>query len=353
MMKCCVLLWAVVFVTCCTVSARTWYISPDGTGDAPTIQAGIDSASIGDTVLVGCGTYYQYNIHMKSGVILLSEHGEADCVTIDAQYLHRVFWCGYCDSVTVIKGFTIARGMPYLGNPGTGGGMFIGDSPGLVIKDCVFLDNVTHYAAGVWCQGCSPEFTNCIFAGNYGISEGGALTCAYSSSPTLENCVFAGNRAGWSAGVFCGVLSAPVFVSCTFYGNRAYHYGGAFYCMEMSTPILERTVIAYCPEGEAIWCQDEWSVPTLTCCDIYGNAGGDWTGLIADQLGTNGNFSADPRFCDAPGGNLTLEDCSPCLPGYHPDGYDCGGVIGAYGSGCACGAPTIPSTWGMIKAMYK
>jgi len=35
--------------------SRTWYVRNDGTGDAPTIQAAVDSAAAGDTVLIGLG----------------------------------------------------------------------------------------------------------------------------------------------------------------------------------------------------------------------------------------------------------------------------------------------------------
>lgn len=56
-LRCLVLLLTAMLVAPQCISARTWYITPDGSGDAPTIQAGVDNAAVGDTVLVGIGTH--------------------------------------------------------------------------------------------------------------------------------------------------------------------------------------------------------------------------------------------------------------------------------------------------------
>ena len=64
--------------------SRTWHILPDGSGDAPTIRAGVDSAAVGDTLEIACGTYYEHHIVVKSGLVLRSETGQPECVTIDA-----------------------------------------------------------------------------------------------------------------------------------------------------------------------------------------------------------------------------------------------------------------------------
>jgi hypothetical protein len=99
-------------------------------------------------------------------------------------------------------------------------------------------------------------------------------------------------------------------------------------------PILENTIIASSITGGAVVCFS--GDITLTCCDIYGNGGGDWTGCIAGQYGINGNVSVDPLFC-APGDtNFHLSSDSPCLVG------ECG-RIGAYGAGCLGSRPWIMS----------
>ncbi len=69
--------------------------------------------------------------------------------------------------------------------------------------------------------------------------------------------------------------------------------------------------------------------PTLSCCDVYGNLGGNYAN-IPDPTGTNGNISEDPLFCDTTIGDYSLADRSPCLAANNP----CGVTIGAYDVGC-------------------
>ena len=72
--------------------------------------------------------------------------------------------------------------------------------------------------------------------------------------------------------------------------------------------------------------------PALSCTNIFGNTGGNWTACIVDQLGINGNFSADPRFCAPLAGDYTLAADSPCTPAHSPAGC---GTIGSQPVGCA------------------
>jgi len=408
------------------VHATTIYVPED----EPTIAEGLQVASAGDTVVVSCGTYYEHAIDLKSGVTLVSAAGVADCVTVDAEQIDRVFRCEGADGSTRLVGFTAIHGYPQDDGLG-GGGLYCVDSD-LAIENCVFAWNRASRGAGMRCDsGSSPKITGCVFLeNNDGLSgsHGGGMECSPGSSPTLTDVDFIGNFV-WDSGggmwcegaspVLIGVrfvdnwaynedgggmlceLSDPTLVGVEFTGNRAWD-GGGLYASECpffeisgctflgnvadarggairldggSSPLLMGTTIAgnKALQGSGIFCHwdchpqlsnciiafgetggaahcfpDAGCSITLTCCDVYGNDGGDWVGCIAGQSGVDGNLSEDPLFCNMGGGDLTLRGDSPCAPGHS----GACGLIGALDVGCDA-APVQYGSWGVIKARFR
>jgi hypothetical protein len=93
-----------------TANARTWYVKNDGTGDAPTIEAGIDSSVFGDTVLVGPGTYEICSaIWPKDGIVITSESGPFDTRLVPEPYCYPAYaiGCQFLSYRTEISGFWI------------------------------------------------------------------------------------------------------------------------------------------------------------------------------------------------------------------------------------------------------
>ncbi len=399
--------------------------------DQHTIQAGIDAASVGDTVLVACGTYYEHDILMKPGISLVSETGAADCVTIDAQQQGRVLLCDPVDDFTLLKGFTITGGYG-----AHGAGMACYDS-NPTLTNIVFTGNSASgwSGGGLYAMYSSPTLTNVTFSGNTASGSGGGMycrvsvasltdvvfsdneasagggMCEYWSSTTLNGVVFSANRAGggggmWThssststltdvvfsensvegsscaggGGLYCGTSASPVLTdvefsnntatgvwsrgalccyedchpeltNVTFSGNSAV-YGGGVTCNVSSFVLLTNCIIAFSEIGPAVLC-DDTSGAALTCCDVYGNAGGDWVGYIAGQYGVSGNISENPLFCDPERNDLTLHADSPCAAENNPR---CG-LIGACPVGCPPStgiAEMIETTsWGRIKAMHR
>jgi hypothetical protein len=111
--------------------------------------------------------------------------------------------------------------------------------------------------------------------------------------------------------------------NCTIVSNSA-PSAGAFY-FEGSSQI-ENTIAAF-NDGSAVEC---FEPPDMSCCDLYGNTGGDWTGHMAHLLGQDGNICEDPLLCDWPGGNYAIQYDSPCNPLNNPS---CD-LIGAGPIGC-------------------
>lgn len=199
------------------------------------------------------------------------------------------------------------------------------------ISDCSFAFNSGISGGAVYCQESSLTIEGCVFESNSGL-RGGAILCEEPSAPSVAGCTFVSNAASGRGGGVALLNCSSTFTGCTFSGNAATVEGGGFYLWNAQS-VVENTIIAFGAAGEAVLLSHS-STANLTCCDLYGNSGGDWVGGIEDQLGTNGNIAMDPRFCGEanPEEPYTLWSHSPCAP-FTPPNPECG-LIGAWGVGC-------------------
>jgi len=334
-------------------SANTWVVKADGTGDAPTIQAGIDSAAAGDTVALANGTYAGAGNRdidfLGKAITVSSQSGDPDACIIDCQGTgtepHRGFHFQTNEGpLSVLSGVTITNGNEQLG----GGILCSSSSPRIQL--CRIVENTAFLGGGMYCEVSSATFLQCVFWRNSAYQGAGA-NCEDGSSATFTGSVFAENVATTRGGaILAGMNTSVTLTRCTLVANGA-GGGGAGISLQVSGVSLDNTIIAFSSAGDAIQC-GSLSGATLACCDIYGNAGGDWAGCIASQAGINGNFSADPQFCGIQGTtNFFLQSDSPCNAGNHPDGEPCG-QIGAFPQGCGT-VKSETKTWGALKAIYK
>lgn len=300
--------------------------------DQPTIQAGINAAAAGDTVLVAAGTYQEHDILMRSLVVLRSEAGVPAGTTIDAGRLGRVLACVNLWAGGAIEGFTLTGGSAYgYGSDGKGGGILMDGSP-MRVRNCLILNNESEGGGGALALYRSDAvFEDCVLAGNRSIDGGGLYLSG--ASPRLERCLLYDNSAQFfGGGVFMQAGCWPVFRNCTLVENEG-RLGGGLCCVYDSSPVLENTLIAFSRLGVGIYADPNPghpSVPDLSCCDVFGNADANYGGSIADQTGINGNISIDPLFCEASAGNFYLDGASPCLP----QNNECRVLIGALPQGC-------------------
>ncbi len=201
-------------------------VKPDGTGDYPTIQAAIDAALEGDTVVATDGTYTGAGNRdidfLGKAITVRSENGPESCI-IDCQNLGRGFYFYNLEGPdTILEGFTITNGYVdlrggairllcsshtirncifYRNSSGTNGGAFhcgysstCGLSSNPTVIDCAFIENTCYSGAGggaVYGSSSGAVFRNCIFERNNS-NSGGAI---YGSSATFINCVITNNTA--------------------------------------------------------------------------------------------------------------------------------------------------------------
>lgn len=233
-----------------------------------------------------------------------------------------------------------------------GGALKLSAVVACTLKACTFEGNssVLDGGAVLAISGSLGVFEECGFFLNTA-GNGGAIALRYSS-PRVIGCTIAGCRAtaGLGGGIFCRYSSSPKIRNCTLVSDTAATFGSGILADDASFPLIENSIIAFGTGNDAVACTRAGSV-TIRCSDVFGNGGEDWVGCIAPQFGTEGNFSADPAFCHRGAGDFTLAAHSPCLPGKHPHGEDCG-LIGAWDRACEDPTAVSPVTWGLLKGRF-
>ncbi len=246
---------------------RSWLVSADASGDAPTIQAAIDSCTNGDTVVIGDGYFTGVgNSDFLLGgrqILIMSQNGANN----------TIIYCG---------------GSPT--SPQRAFEFVSGEDSNCVIRGLTIKG------------GYGPEAS--------GTSSGGAVYLE-NSSPTFADCIFEYNAAALGGAVFCRNAD-PTFIGCSFLANSA-SMGSAILGIDNSQITLERCLISLNEESQPVGCVNGGTV-TAARCNVFGNEAGDWNGCLAELYPGYGNLCYDPLFCSESADPLTVDALSPCLP---------------------------------------
>jgi len=305
-----------------------------------TIQAGIQAATHGDTVLVAPGTYLE-NINFQGKNIVVASHfilnnnpqtieetqilginppdpDTASCV---------VFYSGE-DSTALLQGFTISGGK------------------GTLWIDTQLPDYKWRGGGGIFIFKSSPTIKNNRLINNFvtnrsgvnGAQGGGLLT--YGGNPLIQDNFFSGNQADYGAGVVIDYSGARVRRNIIYRnaGGQAYGGAGIWVIGQGAAPILieNNTIVenassgtsgAYAGKGGAmfVWLGQVTARNNI----IWGNTQSQGGPIFEAEAGRAfvsfsdveggfpgvGNIDADPLFTDD---NFNLAANSPCIDSGDP-----------------------------------
>ncbi len=341
------------------ISAQTVHHVPPG----ESIQAAIDAAEHGDTILVSAGTYEE-NIDYKGKEIAILGSGWRSTFLKGNLSESTIIVRNGQGPATRLQGFTI-RAAYFLGAGGgiyaesasptvsdchiygayanSGGGGIFGDP---IVERCAFLNNDAGAAGSGGAIYGAPTVRNCLFFSN-GVLDGGAGGALSMTGGSVTDSVFVANGTGYAAGAAiavafgksaliercvivanysdcgCTVIGNARIVSCTIVGNDADIcigpppiIGGV--CGASS---IENTIVRD-NEGEELF---------MVGAVSYSNVEGGAVGI--------GNFDLDALFVDPSwsifpyNADVHLQQGSPCIDAGDPTLLDPDGTrlgVGAH-----------------------
>jgi len=319
-------------------------------GDYTTIQAGINAASNGDTVMVADGTYTgDGNRDIDFGgkaITVRSENSPEETIincqgTLENPHRGFIFQSGESTS-SIVDGFTIQNGYAPLeflfgGERSVGGGIYCYQSSP-TIKNNIICNNRTRdtgaveNGGGVYCYECSPVIENNIIESNQAILGGGIYF--YQSSPSIKNNLIVSNSA-WEngGGIYCNDSSTLV-INNTIVNNSAVGNGSGIY--SYSFPLTITNSIVW---GNNIYLADSSLDISYSC--IQGGVNGIGRHSV-EPITYQNNIETAPLFGNPYSGyTYDLKPGSPCINAGTSSGAPSTDIVGRprpSGSGVDMGA---------------
>lgn len=326
------------------VSAQGSDQSGDGSYGSPfrTIQRAIESASAGDTVLVGKGVYRENLSLVDKDSIVISSHFIFDqkeatmkSTVIEPKTPGWVVTIGRSEQVTV-TGFTIQKGKGE--NRSLGGGIYCYSSNVDIWNNVVTKnENQSGYGAGIYCYESKASILHNQISSNCNYEGQGAGIYSYKSESDIGHNVINDNHAsGGGSGIHLLEPKSAKVIRNSIYGDSGPSsvvlyktgIGGEFLIANNTVShnlgdairffggpwSFENNIITQ-NQGYGLFTLAETAL--LSHNNVWSNLSGidttNYYGLGGDLTGSNGNISADPHFGNPVHGNFRLCFNSPCI----------------------------------------